>query len=49
MSSLPVECGMMHLCSSLKSIARLMYSVIMEFLLPEIQIQMMRGLRIIQT
>jgi hypothetical protein len=49
MSSLPAECGMMHLCSSLKSIARLRYSVIMQFLLPEMQIQMMRGLRIIQT
>lgn len=49
MSSLPVGCGMMRLCSSSKSIAKPRYSVIMEFLLPEIQIQMMRGLRIIQT
>nr|DAU97110.1 MAG TPA: hypothetical protein [Bacteriophage sp.] len=39
----------MHLCSSSKNTVRLRYSVIMRFLLPEIQIQTMRGLRIIQT
>lgn len=49
MSSLKAECGMTHLCSSSKSIARLRYSVIMQFLLPEMQIQTMHGLRIIQT
>lgn len=49
MSSLPVECGTMHLCSSSKNIVKPRFSVIMQFLLPEIQIQAMRGLRIIQT
>ena len=36
MSSLKAECGMMRLCSSSKNIARLRFSVIMQFLLPEI-------------
>lgn len=49
MSSLKAECGMTHLCSSSKNIAKPRFSVIMQFLLPEMQIQMMRGLRIIQT
>ena len=49
MSNLKAECGTTHLCSSSKNIARLRYSVILQFLLPEIQIQTMRGLRIIQT
>ena len=43
MSSLQVECGTMHLCSSSKSTARLMYSVLMHYLQQETLIQTMLG------